>query len=422
MMKPFLHISASKFIQQKKVSLVLMLIGVPAAIAEDRLLVRGKGVDLEYKVNEAALPLDAVELWYSADDGKSWIFYAKDEDRHSPVNFIAPGEGSFGLFIRLSNSTGWSSAAPEPGTNPQQRVFVDFTPPIVQLHAPRNTTVSGQRVMQLRWTAIDSQFGARPIQLAYRAGAGTDWSPVCPDPIANTGRFDWRIPDSLSGSIDLHIRVTDIAGWSTESEFQGVELSGHDGAQPRWEMPDPGSSENGVQEPLLPGSKRTRERVAQLFGEAVELRDRGENAAGVAKLREVVRLDPLMTDAFAEMGMMLYRAGDAERALKAFEIALKQRPGLRAGLLGTALIFKQRSDYGAAAERLRAILKYNPNDAEVWLNLGDVAVYRGDGVFARECYTRAAQINPEAKAIVNEAHKRLALMAESSRQYKVSGK
>ena len=57
----------------------------------------------------------------------------------------------------------------------------------------------------------------------------------------------------------------------------------------------------------------------------------------------------------------------------------------------------------------------NPKDAEVWLQLGDVAVHQGDEVRAREYYTRASQIDPQASIVIADAQKRLALMAEVSR-------
>jgi hypothetical protein len=56
------------------------------------------------------------------------------------------------------------------------------------------------------------------------------------------------------------------------------------------------------------------------------------------------------------------------------------------------------------------------------MNLGDIAIYQGDEVLARECYTRATQIDPSAKQVVADAGKRLELMAEVSRRYRPGGK
>lgn len=302
---------------------------------------------------------------------------------------------------------------------PQQSVFVDYTPPMVQLHPLKFVTSNGQRILEIHWTSVDSQFGTRPITLSYQRLPDKSWQPITLDPVANTGRYDWRIPDDVKGNIGVRVSATDRGGNCASSESETLEipaLNSVTSASTANLVPGPTVSASSA---MLPGSKRAQEHVARLFEEAIAFRDRGDYSESMSRLREVVRLDPMMTDAFAEMGMMLHRMGDPQRAMDAFDIALKQRPTLRSALLGTALVYKQRSDYAAAAERLRAILKYNANDAEVWLHLGDVAVYQGDEVYARECYSRAAQINPDAP-IVADARKRLALMAETSRTYETT--
>ena len=135
-------------------------------------------------------------------------------------------------------------------------------------------------------------------------------------------------------------------------------------------------------------------------------------------MREAVTLDPERAEAFAEMADMLYRVGDWDRALNAYELALRQQPTMRAALRGAAMVYRQRNDHATAARYLRSILRYNPNDAEVWMNLGDVAVFQGDEVLARECYTRATEMAPDASQVVEDARKRLALMTEVSRTYR----
>ena len=52
------------------------------------------------------------------------------------------------------------------------------------------------------------------------------------------------------------------------------------------------------------------------------------------------------------------------------------------------------------------------------MNLGDVGVFQGDEILARECYLRASRIDPEAVEVISHARQRLALMAEVSRTYR----
>ena len=83
---------------------------------------------------------------------------------------------------------------------------------------------------------------------------------------------------------------------------------------------------------------------------------------------------------------------------------------------------RQEKDYNGAGQRWRAILRYNRNDAEVWMNLGDIAVFQGDEILAHECYRRASQSDPEATEVIAEAHKRLDLMSDGSTGYHRNGR
>lgn len=397
--------------------LVASLLAPPSALrAEEATRVRSSDLDIDYRINAEAQPLESVRLWYTLDGGLTWTDYGLDEDRGSPIRFHAPGEGLFGFFLVLTNSAGPSSAPPTKSTPPQQWALVDFTPPVVQLHQVRQTTSFGEPVVQIRWTAVDAQLTPRPIELLYSRPGDEKQIRIAPEPVANTGRYDWRVPPELTGSISIRAAAADRGGHRTESEAQTIEL-GPVNPPPKDAGPTATGGESAAAggDDALTGSQRARERAARLFAEAVNYRDRGEFAEGVARLREAVKLDPQLTDAFAEMAGMLYRLGDLDRALGAYDIALKQQPNSRDALRGAARVFQQKSDYPAAAERLRTILRYNPTDAEVWLQLGDLAVYQGDEVRARECYTRAAQIDPKASQVVADARQRLALMSEVSR-------
>lgn len=121
-------------------------------------------------------------------------------------------------------------------------------------------------------------------------------------------------------------------------------------------------------------------------------------------------LDSQRTEAFALIADLLHPVGDLDRALNAYEIALKQRPNLRTAFQGAALVERDRVNFLAAVERLRTILSYNPNDSEMWMKFGDVMVYQGDEVLARDCYTRATNIDPQAAMAIAEARQPLASM------------
>jgi tetratricopeptide (TPR) repeat protein len=257
------------------------------------------------------------------------------------------------------------------------------------------------------------------VEIEYQRPPREGWFPITQDPLANTGRYDWRIPDHLLGPLALRLTVSDKGGNRVVSERQAIEITKPRPTESLGAIDvAPGWTKASVQDdPRTQPSEQARKRARELFREGITFRDRGDHHRGIARMREVVRLDPQMTEAFAELGGMLYLLGDSERALSAYDLALRQRPTMRAALQGSAKVYHRLADFASAARCLRTILRYSPNDAETWMNLGDIGIFQGDEVLARECYLRATQIDPEAKTIVEQARQRLELMAEVSRTY-----
>jgi Tfp pilus assembly protein PilF len=378
---------------------------------------------IDYEVPTDARPLTSVQLWYTTDRGATWTAYGYDEDLRSPLRFVATNDGLYGIFLVLENATGPSSQPPTPRTEPHLWLLVDQQPPVVQLHPLRQTTSLGQPTLQIRWTAIDMQFGPRPIELEYRTKDQPDWRSLNEGPLGNTGRYDWTLPDGLTGHLEIRVAARDLAGQRSVSEPQSVVVTPFSTyAEPVrakneetvLTVRDAQIGDHDAMSPALSGSTRARQRAAQLIEEAITRRDRGDERGAIARLRQAVQLDPRRTDAFAELAALFYRLGDWERALEAYEIVLKQQPRSRSALLGSALTHTQKKNYSAAGEHLRTILRHNPNDAEVWMNLGDVAIYSGDEVLARDCYSRASQIDPAATEVVENARRRLAFLNEVS--------
>jgi len=386
--------------------------------------VQSQVFDIEYSVNREALPLDSVVLWYTLDRGKTWHQYGPDEDRQSPFAFNAPQEGLYGFLFIMTNATGASSQPPTASVEAHCWAIVDFTLPVVQVHQPRQTTVLGRRVLQIRWTAIDTHLTDRPIEISYRRLPDVSWNAVAPDPLANTGRYDWQIADDFTGPVAIRVTVSDEGGNRVRGESSVIEIAEVTASL--------ASSVTSSQEPtvmqallgrdiITPVSASDRKRAQRLYEEGIEHRDNGKYREGIARLRRAVALDPEMTEAFVGMAEMFERIGDLDRSRGSYEIALRQKPDMREALRGAARVDQQLFKHESAAQKLRTILRHDPNDAEVWMNLGDVAIFQGDPVFARECYTYAATRDAKAVDVIESAQKRLVLMAEASRVFREPG-
>ena len=437
---------------------VLTSLGVgPGNAPETPLTVNTRVFLLDYAINQAAHPITAVTLWSTTDQGNSWKQLARDDDMRSPIRVEAPSEGLLGIYLIVVNASGPSSLPPTSSTRPHRWIFVDYTPPIVQLHALRTTSSLGRRIVQIRWTAVDAHFGSRPVTIRFNSASDPTWRTAENTPVSNTGQFDWFVPEQLYGTVNVQLVVSDRGGQTVFSEPVSIELlpdfsataaprstfaqaprtdlgrkapparltaqtygafgspvsqSGTIPIAQRMQVPDAG---------IVVGSARAQDRTAALYAQAVDHRNQGRYREGIALLRQIVRLNPRAVYAIVEMADMLYRIGDMDRAIEAYELALLQEPGLRVALRGAAISYRQKNDHASASRHLRTILRYNPRDAEVWMNLGDVAIYQGDESLARECYTRATQVDLNATSVITGAQQRLAVMAEVSRRYTLWG-
>jgi Flp pilus assembly protein TadD len=381
-------------------------------------VVRKGAFDVFYDVNEDAIPLRRVQLFFKRTDEENWQEYGSDEDRQPPIPFHASGEGQYEFFVVLTNETGPSSPAPTVSTEPHITTLVDFGPPIVQLHNVRQASVTGQIVLQIQWSAVEANLAARPVQILFQHVGEEAWRTVSAEPLANSGRFDWRVPDSVHGLIAIKVSVVDEAGHRADSAAVSVEIAAPvrsaEGDGPATKTATNAAPGKNPLKPPLPVSAKSKERAERLEAEGIELHRAGLYVEAIAKLREAVKLDPSRTDALARTGELLLLLGDSDRALDAFNTALAQQPAMRAALRGAAQVYERRKDYKSAAERLRTILRYDPADAEAWMHLGDIAVFQGDQLLAREYYGRATKIDPKAVAVIDEAQRRLSLLAAAA--------
>jgi len=361
--------------------------------------VRSRTFDVNYAINDDARPLTQVELWYTRDAGQTWHNAGYDRDTESPIAFTATEEGLYGFFVVAANSAGASSPAPQSGTTPQQWAFVDYTPPVVQLHPVRPGSSGPVRTLLIKWTAIDAHLAPRPVTLSYRTLDDGSWETMGLA-LANTGRFE-----SLTGRIMIRITVRDAAGNQSVAALGATDLDGL--FRPPPVEPDSTSSPVPTEEARAEPSEPDRARAQRLFEQAMAHAARKQHQLAISRLKDTLMLDPTRSDALVELGRALYAVGDTKESVRAYELALSQDSSSRAARAGMALTFYGLGQYGQAVEHLQAILKQNPQDVEAWLYLGDVEFRRGDELTALEHYEKAATLDPQARDVIQQARARL---------------
>jgi len=63
----------------------------------------------------------------------------------------------------------------------------------------------------------------------------------------------------------------------------------------------------------------------------------------------------------------------------------------------TGLFYKKKKSWKAAARRFEEALKWDPNSAEAYLNLGEVLEKMNDKEGAKQAFTKFLEIEPESK-------------------------
>ncbi len=361
--------------------------------------------DIAYDINDAARPLRTVELWYTLDEGQTWRLYGIDEDRVSPVTFTAEQEGLHGFYLLISNAAGVSGPPPTEATEPHFRAFVDHTPPVAQLQRPTLVRRSRDlKIVELRWSALDDHLGNRPIDLAYRTLPDGTWRDVQTN-LPNTGRYDWHIPVDLQGEVMFRMTVRDRGGHAVQCASKAIAIQ----AEP---TPDPSMPEMLNEEYTPLGDPPTptaaeMQRARELLRKGRRHALQGEHALAAARLREALELDPRMPEALVELGGALYALNQFEPSVRAYDLALRQTPQDRSALEGIARSLMALNKHSAAEAKLLEIVESDPKDVETWLHLGDVAIYRGNEVAARDYYLKAATLRPEARSVADRARARL---------------
>ncbi|MBN1345266.1 MAG: tetratricopeptide repeat protein [Phycisphaerae bacterium] len=189
--------------------------------------VQSQQLEVHFQTPDPGL-IRSAELWYTFDRGATWKRFDFDvAQRRSPLIFNAPKEGLYGFFIIVRNDAGASSPPPKPGTAPQQWAFMDWVPPLVQLHvAEKAESFAATRLVALRWTAYDAHLRDRPVDIYYMVHGQRLWRPI-ELRLPNSGRYDWRVPDPVGGELMVKIAVSDQGGHVVErfSELMTIDAA-----------------------------------------------------------------------------------------------------------------------------------------------------------------------------------------------------
>ncbi|HKW34833.1 MAG TPA: tetratricopeptide repeat protein [Candidatus Acidoferrum sp.] len=103
----------------------------------------------------------------------------------------------------------------------------------------------------------------------------------------------------------------------------------------------------------------------QVFQEAAQAQQRGDYELAARRFQEVIRLDPNVVAAHANLGVVLVSLGRYDEAITQYNVALAQAPGSPELRLNLGLAYYKKGDFAAAAAQFAALHQVNPVDARI---------------------------------------------------------
>jgi hypothetical protein len=168
--------------------------------------------DLDYEIDAlGTASVEKVELWGTANGGRTWTRWLDDKDNESPIEVDVANDGVYGFRIVIIASNQLASPAPEAGEPADIWVQVDTVRPQVELISA--TYGDGEHVGQfdIRWQAADDGFSDRPITLSFSDKPSGPWNTIAAG-LPNTGQYFWAVEPRIPRLIYLRIAAHDEAG------------------------------------------------------------------------------------------------------------------------------------------------------------------------------------------------------------------
>ncbi len=167
-----------------------------------------------------------VQLWATADAGRTWRLWGTDDDLRSPFDVAIDEQGIFGFHVVIVGKNGMSGRRPRTGDLADIWVGVDTTPPTAKLASAVYGKGPDTGKLLIQWQAADQYLDPRPITLSFSESADGPWT-VIVSSLPNTGRFAWPADPQLPSALYLKLEVRDDAGnVATDQTEQPIQIDG----------------------------------------------------------------------------------------------------------------------------------------------------------------------------------------------------
>jgi tetratricopeptide (TPR) repeat protein len=374
-------------------------------------------MNINYQTNLQPGELRRIELWYGQGNEGLWQLYDFDNDKISPVRFVAPGEGIYRFLVVAVDQKGTRScqtgAVPEtdrgfipPDVAAQQVVFIDYTTPQLYLQSPSSQTWECyHRELKISWAGFDLHLGSRPLQLYYfqKNSPNETWMPITSS-LPAIGDYLWQLPQELAGLIRIKLVLTDQAGNSdvkltdwiniVKNQTQTtVKLNSSTTPPGSPELPhSPAKAEPQPTAITTPPDKpnSSQQQASDHLQRGDVYSQRLEWNKAIEAYQQALDCDEQSLKARLALADALYQTGQFEQSLQQFELCLQKQPNDPSTLYRLARTLVALEQYDKAKETFEKLLAQDSEDWQIWLLHGDMAQKLGQTDIAQKSWQKAA--------------------------------
>ncbi len=155
--------------------------------------------------------VEAVELYGSLDEGKTWKLWGRDPDKASPFDIEVREEGVFAYRIVVVSSAGLASPRPLSSDLPDIVVVVDKQEPEVRIRGARYGEGDRTGALVILYECHDPNLMDRPITLSFSENVDGPWTTIAGG-LRNDGDYVWPADPKLPRAFYLRMDAKDKAG------------------------------------------------------------------------------------------------------------------------------------------------------------------------------------------------------------------
>lgn len=138
-----------------------------------------------------------------------------------------------------------------------------------------------------------------------------------------------------------------------------------------------------------PAASTEEKEAKKMYGLAMVLMERGMKDKAVAKLQEILKVDPGFCDAHILLGHTFLDDGKVDEAIAEFTYVIKCDPTSNDAKVGLGMAHAKKGDTDKALEYFQSALKLNPKPEKVYYEMGKAYEKKGDLPQAVESYKHA---------------------------------